>query len=51
MRRQSGLPWVVKCPVCGKDKWAYMGNDLEREPPCGVCCRAAAFSSQEDSDA
>lgn len=28
---------VVKCPGCGQDKWAYMGDDLDAEPVCGVC--------------
>ena len=33
---------VVKCPKCGRDKWAYMGDDLASEPPCGVCQKSAA---------
>jgi hypothetical protein len=33
---------IVKCPRCGQDKWKYLGNDLDREPPCAICLKKEA---------
>lgn len=32
------FPRIVKCPRCGKDKWAFFGRQPgEPEPPCALC--------------
>lgn len=34
------LPEVVPCPVCGEDKWRYLGGELDHEPPCFACLKS-----------
>lgn len=37
---------ITMCPSCGGDKWAYIGGDLDAEPPCYACNQAATGGNE-----